>query len=209
MSEPKHPKDRAGRPPLKIEDKRHWARKVDEEAAEAAGNGEDEAPSLRPTVVDEYRVRAEAAENKLREYIAAYKQAQVEHEEFRERLLRDVDRKVELKFGALVADLIETVDDLDLALSHVEGVPGATALAKGVALARDRFLAALERNGVTRLVLDGEEFDPNSAEAVQVVEAEPPELDGKVAATLRAGYRFGDRVIRPARVTVARRGRTA
>jgi molecular chaperone GrpE len=204
-----HPKTGAGRPSFKVEDKRHSARKRDAEAPEAAGNGEEEAPSLRPTIVDEYRQRAEAAERKLHEYIAAFKQAQADHEEFRERLHRDVDRKVELQFGTLVTELLETMDDLDLALSHMEGVPEAEALARGVALARDRFLATLERHGVNRVVLDGEEFDPNSAEAVQVVEAEASEADGRVAATLRAGYRLGDRVIRPARVAVARRGRTA
>jgi molecular chaperone GrpE len=199
------PKSGAGRPFLKVEDKRHWARKKAAEGREEAGNGEEEAPSLRPTVVDEYRLRAEAAERKLHEYIAAFKQAQADHEEFRERLHRDVDRKVELQFGSLVAELLDTADDLDLALSHMEGVSGAEALVLGVALARDRFLATLERHGVDRVVLDGEEFDPNVAEAVRVVDTESTELEGRVAATIRAGYRLGDRVIRPARVAVARR----
>jgi molecular chaperone GrpE len=208
MAEDTETTGRANRPTLKVEDKRHWARKAAGDAEGKDGEAE-EVPSLHPTLVDEYRLRADAAEKKLHEYIAAFKQAQADHEEFRERLHRDVDRKVELQFGALVTELLETVDDLDLALSHMEGVPKAEALARGVALARDRFLATLERHGVNRVLLDGEEFDPNSAEAVQVVEAGAPEDDGKVAATLRAGYRLGDRVIRPARVSVARRGRTA
>ena len=194
----------ADRPTLKVEDKRHWARKS---AGEAAENGKeaDEAPSLHPTLVDEYRLRAEAAETKLHEYIAAFKQAQADHEGFRERLTRDVDRKVDLKFGSLVAELLEALDDLDLALAHVEGVAEAQPLARGVSLARDRFLATLTRHGISRLALDGEEFDPNLAEAVQVVEPEAPDMDGKVAATLRPGYALGERVIRPARVAVARR----
>jgi molecular chaperone GrpE len=194
--------DGSERPSVKVEDKRHWARKQTEETAEEGGT--EEAPSLRPTVVDEYRLRAEAAEKKLHEYIGAFKQAQAEQEEFRARLLRDVDRRVELKFGGLVDELLEAADDLDLALSHARGVPGAEALARGVELARDRFLATLERHGVERLALDGTEFDPNVAEAVQLVDASEPDADGKVAATLRSGYRLGDRVIRPARVAVAR-----
>ncbi|MBZ5638973.1 MAG: nucleotide exchange factor GrpE [Acidobacteriia bacterium] len=207
MPNPIDPKTGAGRPALKVEDKRHWARKPSEEESQDAGGDDEAAASLRPTIVDEYRLRAEAAERKLREYIEAFKKAQADHEEFRERLRRDVDRKVEVNFGSLVTELLETVDALDLALAHLDGASEDEPLAKGVALARDGFLGALERHGVSRLVLDGEVFDPNDAEAVQIVDTESPEADGTVAATLRAGYRLGDRVIRPARVAVARHRR--
>lgn len=204
MPDETNPSKPADRPTLKVEDKRHWARKAEGDAEEKGGES-GEVPSLHPTLVDEYRLRAEAAEKKLLEYIAAFKEAQADHEGFRERLNRDVERKVELKFGNLVTDLLETLDDLDLALGHATGVAEAEPLTRGVSLARDRFLATLERHGVTRLALDGEEFDPNLAEAVQLVEAEAAEMAGKVAATLRPGYAIGERVIRPARVAVARR----
>ncbi len=192
-------------PTLKVEDKRHWARKREEESGIASEEeGAEEAPSLHPTIMEVYRTKADAAEKKLHEYIAAFKQSQADHEEFRARLSRDVDRKIEMKFGILVTELLETVDDLDLALSHVEGIGEAEPLARGVGLARDRFLASLERQGVVRVILDGEEFDPNVAEAVQMVDAAEPALDGKVVSTVRAGYRLGERVIRPARVRVGR-----
>jgi molecular chaperone GrpE len=71
-------------------------------------------------------------------------------------------------------------------------------------LARDRFLATLERHGVTRLSLDGEEYDPNLAEAMRVDAVDDPERSGKVTETLRPGYRLGDRVVRPAQVAVGR-----
>ena len=188
-------------PAFRVEDRRHWARQV----AEGANEPQQEEPvSTVPTVVDEYRQRAEAAEGKLLEYIRAFKQAQAEHEQFRERLARDVDRRVALQFGGLVADLLECLDDLDLALAHASDVAGAASLARGVALARDRFLAALERQGVERIELDGEDFDPNVAEAVRVDPVKEPEQSGKVTETLRPGYKLGGRIIRPARVAVGR-----
>ena len=190
-----------GRPSIKVEDKRHWAKGP----SSPSENGEAEAPDVRPTIVEEYRKRTEAAEAKLLEYIAAYKRAQEEQDGFRARLARDVERRAEARFGALVAELLETADDLDLALSHVTGVVEAASLAEGVALARDRFLAALERSGVSRLVPDGAEFDPNVAEAVAVVDAPPGVEDGSVAETVRAGYALGERILRPARVVVARK----
>jgi len=169
------------RPSFKVKDRRHWARE------DRGDEGAPEEPvSTQPTILDEYKKRAQDAERKLLEYIAAFKESQSEQEAFRARIGRDVDRRVELRFGELVADLLETLDDLDLAL------------------ARDRFLAALERRGVERTVLDGQEFDPNVAEAVRLDPVDSPDLDGKVTQTFRAGYRLGDQVVRAARVAVGR-----
>lgn len=190
---------------IRVEDKRHWARE---------GNGDEDAPpedaaepaAAVPSFVEEHRRRAEAAESKLREYIAAFQQSKTEHEQFRERLLRDVDRRVELKFADLVESLIDGLDDLDLALAHVAGSADET-LRHGVTLARDRIVAALARNGVVRIEVDGSEFDPNIAEAMRLDPVSDPGLDGKITATLRPGYRLGERVFRPARVAVGRLSR--
>jgi len=183
---------------FKVQDRRHWARedRDDEET--------DDSPSTRPTIIEKYEERARAAEARLQEYIAAFKEAQAEHDAFRERLGRDVDRRVTLQFGELISELLLSVDDLELALHHAEQVPEAKPLADGVALARDRFLAALEKRGVEKLDPAGDEFDPNTSEALRVDPVDDPDRDGKVTETLRPGYRLGDHVVRPARVAVGR-----
>jgi molecular chaperone GrpE len=185
--------------PFKVQDRRHWARedRDDDEPEETA--------STRPTIVEEYEERARAAEARLQEYIAAFKEAQAEHDAFRERLGKDVDRRVALQFAELISELLLSVDDLELALGHVDQVPEAKPLAEGVALARDRFLASLERHGVEKVDPTGEEFDPNTSEAVRVDPVDETERDGKVTETVRPGYRLGDHVVRPARVAVGRR----
>jgi len=187
------------RPSFKVKDRRHWARE------DRGDEGAPEEPvSTQPTIIDEYKKRAQDAERQLLEYIAAFKESQAEQEAFRARMGRDVDRRVELRFGELIADLLETLDDLDLALSHAGDSAEARPLAEGVALARDRFVAALERHGVERTVFDGQDFDPNVAEAVRLDPVDSPDLDGKVTQTFRAGYRLGDQVVRAARVAVGR-----
>jgi molecular chaperone GrpE len=183
---------------FRVEDRRHW------QLAEEAETEAEAAAPARPTIVDEYRSRAEAAEQRLHEYIEAFKQHQEEQEALRGRLARDVDRKVDLRFGDVLSDLLATLDDLDLCLSHAADVPEAEPLAVGVAIARDRFLAALERHGVQPVAPDGEPFDPHDAEAVRVDPVDEPERDGKVTEVLSTGYRLGDRVIRAARVAVGR-----
>jgi len=185
---------------IRVTDRRHWARSEEERERDE----EQPSSSPYPTMIDEFRGRAEAAERKLHEYIDAFKRSQQEQEQFRERLLRDVDRRVELKFGEVLTDLLETVDDLDLALAHVNDVPESRPLAEGVEIARNRFLAVLEKHGVEKIVPDGDEFDPNVAEAMQMEPVDEPGRDGRVTRTMRPGYRLGERVIRPARVVVGK-----
>ena len=181
---------------FRFEDRRHSAHPEEEPAQEAAPRP--------PSMIDDYRERTEAAEGKLQEYIEAFKGFKKEQEEFRVRLNRDVDRRVDLQFGGLVEELLEAMDNLDLALEHVNEVPEAQPLARGVELARKRFLEALERHGVEKLDPRGEEFDPNEAEAMRVDPVAEPEMSGKVTDVLRPGYRLRDRVIRPAQVAVGR-----
>jgi len=187
-------------PVIKVEDRRHWAQEDQEE-----DDSEPEVPDTRPTIIDEYRQRAEQAETQLQEYIAAFKKVKNEQEQFRSRLQNDIDRKVELQFGGVVEELLEGVDELDLALSHVADVPEARELATGVELVRDRFLATLVKHGVERIDPAGEPFDPNLAEAIGMEPVDDESMDGKVTRTYRAGYLLGSRVLRPARVAVGKK----
>jgi molecular chaperone GrpE len=108
-----------------------------------------------------------------------------------------------------VGKLLESLDNLDLAMSHAEELPQAASLIEGLKLARDGFVAALEQHGVERLAPQATSFDPNEAEAVRVDPVDTRERDGEVTETLRPGYRLGGLVIRPARVAVGRyAGRT-
>lgn len=182
---------------FRIEDRRHWTRGDD--VPEPA----EEEP--RPAgAVDELRRRAEDAESKLQEYIAAFKQREREQDDFRARLTADVERRVDLRFGDVLAELLETIDELDLALAHGAGVEAARPLVEGVSMVRDRFLTTLERNGVESIEPQGEPFDPQVAEALRIDPVDDPARGGTVTEVLQRGFRLGDRVIRPARVAVGR-----
>jgi len=185
---------------FKVEDRRHWTQENRDDGEELA-----ESAPAKPTIIDEYRGRAEQAEAKLLEYIDAFKQFRKEQEHVRERLNRDVQRKVELQFGELVGELLHSVDDLDLALAHVGNGEDAQNLVKGVRMVRNKFIETLERHGVERMDLDGEVFDPNTAEAIRMDPVDDDGKNGKITATLRPGYRLGGHIIRAAQVAVGRR----
>jgi len=184
---------------FKVQDRRHSA--LDDEADPTGRAGVE---PRKPTLIDEYRLRTETAEAKLQEYIEAFKSRQREQDDVRLRLERSIDRKVELKFGRLAGELLQTIDVLDLSLTHLREVPEAEPLLDGVTMARDGFLATLERHGIEKIAPDESAFDPNEAEALRIDPVDDPAEDGKVTETLQPGYRLGDFVIRAARVAVGR-----
>ncbi len=186
-------------PKIKVEDRRFWARTdaSDEEPSE------ERAPTPDPEV-EVLRRRAEAAETKLRDYAAAVDRWKQEQEQVRARLERDLESRVRSRFGDLVADLLETVDDLDLAIAHARGASEGAPFVEGITLVRDRFVSTLARHGIERVDLDGTPFDPSVAEAVAVEPVDEPTADGKVVRTVRSAYRYGDRIVRAARVAVGR-----
>lgn len=186
-------------PKIKVEDRRHWAR-----AEEPDGEQGESAPPPSDPETEAFRQRAEAAEAKLREYAAAFQHWKEEQAQVRARLERDLDSRVRTRFGDLVSELLDSVDDLDLAIAHARGTAAATPFIEGITLVRDRFVSVLARHGVERLDLEGTPFDPNVAEAVVVEPVDDPAADGCVVRTVRSGYRYGDRIVRAARVAVGR-----
>ena len=103
--------------------------------------------------------------------------------------------------------LLEALDELELYLQAAAGE--SSPLAKGVRLIRDNLLAKLSATGVERLELVGKPFDPNVAEATDMEMTADPAEDQRVLSEVRAGYKLRDRIIRPARVKVAKYVRPA
>jgi molecular chaperone GrpE len=165
---------------------------------------EPQPPAIDPAAFEALRVRAEGAERKLREIQTTFMTAKAELDATRARLERDLERKVELKFSELVSGLLECADDLDRAIEHGATIKQAAPVVQGVALARERFLGALVKAGLERLSPLGAPYDPNVAEAVGVAPVSDPDAHDTVVSIERAGYKLGERVIRPARVVVGR-----
>lgn len=158
--------------------------------------------AVDPEAFEALRVRAEGAERKLREIQGTFIAAKAELDATRARLERDLERKVEIKFAALVLDLLESADDLDRAIEHGRTIAAASPVMQGVALARERFLTALAKAGLERIEPLGEVYDPNLAEAAGTVPVANPAAHDTVVELLRVGYKLGGRVIRPARVLI-------
>jgi molecular chaperone GrpE len=183
------------KPKFQVTDKRFWVN--DENMLERA-----EVPQERyPSFVEELKARTEAAEQKLKERLAALES---ENQAFRERLDRRMQDEVERRTAEVISDLLEVLDNLELALeAAVEGMDGKS-LREGVELCARLFRTKLAAYGVEVLELDGRPFDPQVAEAVAVSPVDDSAKDSVVLETVQRGYRIGERVLRPARVRVGR-----
>ena len=104
---------------------------------------------------------------------------------------------------AVLRDILEVVDNLERAAgAQANGVVDGAAVMKGVALVLRLFQQKLERYEVKPFEVAGQPFDPRVHEAVSRVEsADVP--SGAVAAELQKGYRVGERLLRPALVSVS------
>lgn len=182
--------------PVKVVDRRWWARGDDGDAPAER--------SSKPTYVEELEQQLAEKDRTAQEYIAKYRQAASEFEESRLRLRREIAKDVERGRREILADLLEVVDNLDRAIDAARQSPSPDALLQGVEMVRRQFLSKLEGLGVKRIDVAGVEFDPLKHEAISTVPASSPEDDGRVVGVVRHGYTIGDDVLRPASVAVAK-----
>lgn len=124
--------------------------------------------------------------------------ARADLENYRKRSDHEVERRVGDARDRLLLDWLEVVDDIDRALRF-----GSVADA-GLRPVHQQMHGVLARHGVERVEAKGAPFDPERHEAVGVRDTEEVPAN-TVVEVVRAGYRVGDRVLRPARVIVSKR----
>jgi molecular chaperone GrpE len=143
--------------------------------------------------------RLAEAEAKAEEHLDDLKRLAAEFDNYRKRAAREKGELVARAHERLVKELLPVLDDLERALEAAEQHEEAK-LEEGVRLVHRALEAALEREGLAEVEIDGK-FDPHVHEALL---SQPSDADeGSVIEVLQKGYKLGDRVLRPARVVVA------
>jgi molecular chaperone GrpE len=189
--------------PVKVIDRRWWARGNDGDAAAAAPT------SSKPSYVEQLEQQLAEKDRQLQDAIGKYRQAASEFEESRLRLRREISKEIERGRRELLSDLLEVVDNLDRALEAAARQSASPeALLQGVEMVRRQFLGKLEGLGVRRIEAEGQPFDPLLHEAISTVPAPTPDHDGLIVGIVRHGYKIGDEVLRPAAVAVAKAEQT-
>jgi len=173
-----------------------------------------------PTIemIAELTVRLRESEEKLAEadrqvrdfaerFRSSQAQLRAETDEQRARLQRNFEQRLETARGDLVAGLLDTLDNLRRAIAAASNGEKREvdfdALFEGVRATAQLFDSKMQSLGLVRIQSEGEPFNPELHEAVEIV-AVTPDLDNMVIQEYQAGYRFGERLIRPARVRVGK-----
>jgi molecular chaperone GrpE len=162
-------------------------------AVEAGPQPVDESPKLQQEA-QKLRVERDSLLDRLARLQAEFdnyrKRSNKENADFRDYAVADAVRQ-----------LLPTIDNFALALKSAQANP--EDLKKGVELIHKQLQEALQKIGVQRIPAQGQPFDPHLHEAIEMVESNDVP-DHHVLEELQPGYKFKDRLLRPAMVRVAK-----
>lgn len=143
-------------------------------------------------------------EEELKEYKDKYLRLLAENENTRKRMQKEKQEMTRFAVENVIADFLLPLDNLENALGFTEQMSEDTRnWAMGFQMILTQFKDVLNQNGVTPFKSVGEQFDPHRHEAVETEETQDHPA-GTVIHEFVRGYKCGDRIVRPARVKVAK-----
>lgn len=192
-------------------------RKIDESVSEAEQPQGQSMPAdmpeeqtEMPVVIPEeelaqLRAELDQALGKANEYLTGWQRERAEFINYKKRIEREQSQGGQTAFGNAIRRYLDIADDLARALKDknrpTEG--NGAIWAEGIDLIHRKMVAAFEADGVKVIEAKGKFFDPSMHEAISH-EDSPEHESGQIIDVVQPGYTLGERVIRPARVRVAR-----
>jgi len=144
-----------------------------------------------------------AAQAQLQEAREAQLRALAEMENVRKRAQRDVEAAHRFAVERFAADMIEVRDTLELGLAAAGAAPEAAKFVEGSVATLRMVDKAFERAGIAVLDPVGQNFNPEFHEAIMAQPAADHPV-GSVMAVVQKGFTLNGRLLRPARVVIAR-----
>lgn len=171
--------------------------------AQDAPAGEDELVEVPAVDVEALRKDLEQCRTQSASYFDGWQRERADFSNYRRRVERDQAQAYQNAVGNVVKKFLVISDDLNRALKNRPTEGEAAAWSNGIELIYRKFQQLLDSEGVHKMEIDGEMFDPNRHEAISH-EDSPDHQSGQIIEVVQDGYLLGDRVLRPALVRVAR-----
>ncbi|MEA5445832.1 nucleotide exchange factor GrpE [Gammaproteobacteria bacterium AB-CW1] len=177
------------------------AREEERDPVTAENAADDEGRQAGPADLEAELAEArEALENAKADNLRTL----AELENVRKRARRDVENARKFAIEKLAAELLDVKDSLEMGLKAVEGDnPSLEQLREGKEMTLRQLITAMEKVGIAELNPEGEPFNPEFHEAMTMQESAEHEPDS-VIHVIQKGYLLNGRLLRPARVIVAR-----
>jgi molecular chaperone GrpE len=147
-----------------------------------------------PVVEDVVEAAPEQEIDPVAALTADLQRLQAEYANYRKRVERDRALSHELAIGSVLTELLATLDDIDRAADHNE-------LSGGFKAVADQLAAITTRFGLEKYGTEGEPFDPQIHEAL-LHDTSADVAIPTASKILQPGYKYKERILRPARVAV-------
>jgi molecular chaperone GrpE len=153
--------------------------------------------------IAELENRVKELESENSELKSQYLRKQADFENFRKRVQREKKEAIQYANSDLLLDLVSIIDDFERAIKSSEESRDFESFHDGIKLIEKQFVGMLERKyGLQRMESEGNEFDPQMHEAINMEERSDYDVQ-MVMEDYQRGYMLHDRVLRHAKVKVA------
>ncbi|MCI4364343.1 MAG: nucleotide exchange factor GrpE, partial [Thermoplasmata archaeon] len=139
------------------------------------------------------------------DWATSYKYLLAEFDNYRKRVERERDQRGRDARALLLRDLLPLYEGLSKASESIRSLPSTDPLRRGLELLHKEWERFLDKEEVAAVARVGELFRPEVMEAMGETPTTTPKADGTVAEVVLQGYLVGTRLLRPARVIVAKR----
>ena len=138
--------------------------------------------------------------DEYKELEGKFQRLSADYANYQKRVPRQIEESITYKVESFIKSLLPGIDNFDHALSHASS-SSLEDMIKGLEMVYENLLSILKSNGLEQIDAEGENFDPNCHQAV-MQRADEEKDNGIVLEQYQKGYKFKDRVLRPAMVVV-------
>ncbi len=170
-------------------------------AGDGATGGTPDAPEA-PGRTDEDVAELERLQAEMSALNDRHLRLAAEFDNYRKRVERERAEQHARSQADLARRLLDALDDLQRVEHFDPETVTSQSLLEALELVERKFRQALQSAGLQEIQAKGEFFNPQTMEALLTTPAEHPEEDEVVADVLQKGYRMGNTLLRPARVSV-------
>jgi molecular chaperone GrpE len=196
--------------PVRVTDKRFWVNESKDGIEEAGPESATEAVAeeTKPSYVMELEKKLVDTEKKLDEVVASYRQHKAEStaeiQKIRQRIQNAHNRRLIQANVEMAKKFLPVLENLERALTASADTTSQEPLQEGIRLICQQFKGALTDLGVESLEVLGKPFNPEVAEAIEMVPVFEEKQDHEIVEIVSKGYRLGEALVRPARVKVGK-----
>ena len=160
-------------------------------------------PKWGPRLVKKLRDRLKKAIEEKQQYLEGWQRSRADFANFKQQEAGFAQAKEDRIRAEFAESIIPALDSFELALKSPSFNNASQEWKSGITSVYKELQKSLEKFGIISFSPLGELFDPGKHEAVREVEVGQPDKEHTVVSVERSGYSLGDKIIRPAQVSVA------